>query len=664
MPGARARSRLAAPLAGVAVAACAGALTLRSLLVGADVVEAMWEFAFLTYAILGALVVYRRPANPVGWLLLVAGLLIEVAALVDAYAIRAAEAGWPAEDWARWAQSLLWIPALAIALVQIPLRFPTGRLSAPRWRWVSIAAWVVVGVVTVATAFAPGPIGEDLPVDNPLGVDAAGGLFDTLAGAGVLLLPLAVASFLSLRTRRGSSAREHLQLRWFGFSLVLAGAVAAASVMLPGGNGFLDVAGPLAVAVAVAVPPAGIAVAVLRHRLYGIDAIISRSAAYALLSAGAAAVSLGLVAGFSAVVGRTTTAGTVVTAVAVAFGVHGSWSWVQRRVDLAVYGARGDPYRVVRVLGDRLQLAGSVDDALAAAASTLATTLRLPSVSIHVRGSPGSDVVAGKPEASTVAVPVVAQGRVVGELEVGLRRGEDGLEGTDEELIGELARSIGPLCHAAALTEELRRSLERLGQARDEERDRIHRDLHDGIGPTLAGLALRVDILRSRSGAEAAEELAALEEDLKDAFQGVTKLIDGLRPKLLDERGLGTGLADHCRGLAAATSPPLQIELRTDGDLERLPPSVESAAWYITSEALNNVVRHAGARRCEVRLSCSDGLEIVVADDGRGITSVATDRTGLRSMSERARALGGTCTVGCNDLGGTTVRAILPVGAS
>jgi signal transduction histidine kinase len=91
---------------------------------------------------------------------------------------------------------------------------------------------------------------------------------------------------------------------------------------------------------------------------------------------------------------------------------------------------------------------------------------------------------------------------------------------------------------------------------------------------------------------------------------------------------------------------------------------VESAAWYITSEALNNVVRHAGARRCEVRLSCSDGLEIVVADDGRGITSVATDRTGLRSMSERARALGGTCTVGCNDLGGTTVRAILPVGAS
>ena len=346
-----------------------------------------------------------------------------------------------------------------------------------------------MGVATLATACAPGPIGEDLPVDNPFGIEAIGGLLEVLAGSGALLLPLGIASFISLFVRRRQSVSEHLQLRWFGFSLALACAVALLSVALESNARFSSVVGPLLAAAAVAVPAVGIAVAVLRHRLYEIDAVISRSATYLILSAGAAALALGSGAVVGAIAGRGSTAGALVTAVVVALAVRGSWQWVQRRVERAVYGERGDPLRAMRSLGDRLELAASIEDALEAAASTLATSLLLPFVSIRVRGSSAPPVVVGHTDGAVVSLPITTQGTAVADLEVGVRRGDAGLDGPDAELIGELARSIGPLCQAAVLAAELRHSLERIGQARDEERERIHRDLHDGLGPTLAGLA-------------------------------------------------------------------------------------------------------------------------------------------------------------------------------
>ena len=213
----------------------------------------------------------------------------------------------------------------------------------------------------------------------------------------------------------------------------------------------------------------------------------------------------------------------------------------------------------------------------------------------------------------------------------------------------------------------MRRSLERLGHARDGERERIHRDLHDGLGPTLAGLALRTDILRARAGPDAAVELAALEHELSEAFRTVTKMIDGLRPRLLDDRGLVAGLQTHCAALTATTSPRLAVRLSTEGDLSGLGPAVESAAWYIASEALNNVMRHSGARFCDVRLTCTNQLEVVVADDGRGMCGAdptTSLRTGLRSMTSRADSVGGCCTFTANQHGGTTVRAILPLGTA
>ncbi len=656
--------KLSASLVAVVVIGWAGAIVLKSSASGADAAEAVWQLSFVTYGVLGALIIRRRPDVSLGWLLLMAGVLVELAALVDAYAIRAATDGWPAETAMRWLQSLLWLPALSLVLVHIPLRFPTGSIPGSRWRWVSRAAVAVVATATVSTAFAPGPIGDELPIENPLGIAALEGLLKFLAGCGALLLPLGIASFLSLLSRRHESVRQHLQLRWFGFSLVLACLVALVSLSFQNDEHFSTVLGPLLVAVAVVVPAIGIAVAVLRHRLYGIDAIISRSTAYGIVSAAAAAAALGSATLISAFVGHSTNASAVVAAVVAAFTVRGSWQWVQRRVDRAVYGERGDPLRAIRLLGDRLELAGSIDDALEVAASTLASSLRLPFVRIRIRNGP--TVIVGKAGGPIYSLPIATQGSVVADLEVGVRRGQTELDRPDEELIGEVARSIGPLCQAAVLAGELRRSMDRLAEARDEERKRIHRDLHDGLGPTLAGLALRTDILRSRAGADLADELVALERELKNAFHSVTKMIDGLRPKLLDDRGLAAGLAEHCAALTATTSPPLNVRLRTTGALSELGPSVESAAWYIASEALNNVVRHSGARSCSVDLSLDDRLEIVISDDGRGVgpsEAASSGRTGLRSMTSRADAVGGRCRIESNEFGGTTVHAVLPLEA-
>jgi signal transduction histidine kinase len=255
------------------------------------------------------------------------------------------------------------------------------------------------------------------------------------------------------------------------------------------------------------------------------------------------------------------------------------------------------------------------------------------------------------------------RGTDVGRLLAAPRTARDAFRPSELRLLEDLGQQIAVAAHAMLVTRELQRSRESLVTTREEERRRIRRDLHDGLGPTLAGVALGLDAV-SRTAATDPEASASLAQQLKREVHAslaeVRRLVEDLRPPALDQLGLAGAVHQRARQLSERDP---RLEISVDVELPApLPAAAEVAAYRIVTEALNNVARHACARHCTVRLTTDDGrLMIVVDDDGIGLA--ATDRlgVGVMAMRERATELGGVCTVVSADEGGTRVSALIPV---
>jgi signal transduction histidine kinase len=264
------------------------------------------------------------------------------------------------------------------------------------------------------------------------------------------------------------------------------------------------------------------------------------------------------------------------------------------------------------------------------------------------------DLLASVGTAPTGAVrrlPLVHAGTSVGQLAVGGGR----LRRRDEEVLAELAGALAPAVQAARLRGDLQHSRERLVVAREEERRRLRRDLHDGLGPALAGLTLKLDAARNRLGDDPL--LREMRGDVQATIADVRRLVDGLRPVPLDELGLTEALRRLVDG--APVSGPA-VRLVTDG-AESPAAAVEVAAYRIVQEALTNVLRHSGAGSCEVSVCAENGsLVVSVTDDGRGSGAAPNGGSGLETMRERAEELGGSLELLARTGGGTVVRAVLP----
>jgi signal transduction histidine kinase len=215
--------------------------------------------------------------------------------------------------------------------------------------------------------------------------------------------------------------------------------------------------------------------------------------------------------------------------------------------------------------------------------------------------------------------------------------------------------------YPAGLTADLARPPAQPPAARDAERRRLRRDLHDGLGPALAGMAFRIDatarLLPIEPG-RAADQLATMRADLRGAIGDVRRLVDGLRPAALDELGLVNAL----RAQASRTGDVI-VEVDAPPSLPALPAAVEVAAYRIITEAMTNVARHAAARTCTVRLSADTALRIEIADDGRGLPEHPRPGVGLTSMRERAAELGGACSTESRPGAGTLISIRLPLTA-
>ena len=224
---------------------------------------------------------------------------------------------------------------------------------------------------------------------------------------------------------------------------------------------------------------------------------------------------------------------------------------------------------------------------------------------------------------------------------------------------------VGSLRNKLFEVDLLLASRRRLVVAREEERRRLRRDLHDGIGPMLAAMTLKVDLARDvvRTDPTAAEAaLASLKDDTQAAVAEVRRLTRDLRPPSLDELGVADAIRQRAVELAGgADDARVEISVTVDGPLPRLDAAVEAAAYRIALEAMTNVVRHAGARNCRVRLAGNGALVVEVADDGAGFAAGRGAGVGMTSMRERCAELGGSLTVERTADGWTKVRAVLPV---
>jgi two-component system NarL family sensor kinase len=622
------------------------------------------------YAVTGAFLTVRRPDLPFGWLLSVAAALAAVGSGAASLGYLAVSHG-ASQRLALLGYAVSGTAILPVAVQGlVNVRFPSGRLSSRYGRVLEIALVTGIVVALVAGAFSdqkltvvrPDSTVEQIP--NPLTEGTAVGRIaaDLSIVVPVVVLLGLIAGLGVLRRAWKASGIERYQLRWRAYGVVLSLILFpfAVNQVLPVVVDLLD---GLFFVTTLVIP-------IVRYRLWAIDTVIRRSAAYALVTIAVAGVFAAIAAVGTAVASER--AGFILAAAVAAVTFAPARSYSQRLVDHFFYGQRNDPYRALSDLGRRLAAVAAPGEVLPAVVAAVAESLRLPYVAIE-RPADGSVLTAfGDPAAADGARaarwPLAYQGVTVGVLVAGPRRGEQAFDPRDRAVLGDIARQAGAAVHADALTADLLDSRQRLVSAREEERRRLRRDLHDGLGPLLTGVGLTIDAARARAehglGRDGAENedlgplLGRAREATAQAITDLRGIVYGLRPSSLDDLGLTGAIAAHIQRLGGGNGVRITLDA---GQLSDLPAAVEVAAFRIAVEAVNNVVRHSGASNCRVRLGLDDlGLLLVeVCDDGMGAGPWRAG-VGLLAMRERAAELGGTLTAGPST-GGGTVRACFPL---
>lgn len=415
---------------------------------------------------------------------------------------------------------------------------------------------------------------------------------------------------------------------------------------------------------------AALAVAILRGEFLDIRATVNRAFVYLVLTGVLLALFAVTVAAVAALAGESGVAETVPAAAVVAVAFAPVRARVQRGVDRLLYGERGDPLRVLGALGERLAAATPAEQVLPTIAETLAVALRLPYVAIatSVGGSPRLACERGEPPVAPESVPLVHQGRCVGELLIGPRRGEHSVSDHDLTLLGDVARQIAAAVSAASLVTEIAASRSQLSVAREEERARLRYDLHDRLGSHLVGLSLLLDTVEKRAEAAPVRDIvSAAHTEAERALEEVRRISRGLRPAELDELGLVAAVdAAATRLTVGDTGTPWRASVAAAVQLPVLSPATEAAAYHIAVEALTNAYRHSGGTRARVRVGVDargQTLTVAISDNGSGFSLTAGIGVGLRSMRDRAAGVGGCLALSDPTGGGSLVRAELPLEA-
>lgn len=541
--------------------------------------------------------------------------------------------------------------------------FPDGKPVPKHFFWVLVPAWAVIA----APAFY-------FP-DSPYSLYQWPPLVSTSIVNGLLVVGIASQVY---RFRTTTSKVVQQQSKWVAFGIVMVAAgnmVGLTARMYLWGEPALLFTFDAISHVAHATVPLTILVAIMRYRLWEIDRIINRALVYLALT-GAIALIYTLVAGWAGFLfGEQSQLGPLIGTGLIAFLFMPLRDWLRAAINRLMYGERDNPTAVLARLGTQLEANLAPEQVPPTVVKTVVESLRVPYAALLLAGDEtyrlAAEAGSPVPEWERVPFPLLDQGEQVGLLVVGLREGEEGFHSADMHLLQGLARQAGQAVHTIRLNQALQRSREQLVTAREEERRRLRNDLHDGLGPALSGYAMTVAAARRQvdSQPEASKEmLLQLEHNLQGSVQEVRRLIYNLRPPLLDDLGLVGALR---RSAGEFQRAGLAVQVVAPENMEPLPAAAEVAAYRISQEALNNVVKHAHATQVTISLTVVEQagpgsgrrLSMTVVDNGRGIDPNRTAGVGLSSMRERAAELGGACTVTRDEQGGTRVTAWVPLAA-
>lgn len=424
--------------------------------------------------------------------------------------------------------------------------------------------------------------------------------------------------------------------------------------------------------------PLSLAIAILRYRLWDIDLIINRAIVYGSLTAsivGLYTLTVVILGTFLRTQGNFLISLLATGLIAVLF--HPLRERLQRGVNRMLYGQRDEPYSVISQLGSSLEAALAPERVLPTIVETTAHALKLPYVAIILKQQETSAITASYGEIRAandelIHFPLIYQTEKVGELLIASRTPGESLTSADQRLLETLARQAGAAAYGVRLTIDLQRLATELQQARtqlvttrEEERRRLRRDLHDGLGPALASLTFKVDAARNlltQDRERVDRLLIEVREQAQEAIADIRHLVYNLRPPTLDELGLLSALREHA---VHYQQQGLTVTLEAPSSLPPLPAAVEVAAYRIAQEALTNVVRHAQAQHCMLRFSTTaEALQLEISDDGKGISGEHRVGVGLHAMRERASELGGTCSITPNICKGTIIQVCLPLGGA
>jgi len=560
------------------------------------------------------------------------------------------------------------VNALALFLFAI---FPDGNF-VPRWtRWIVLTTFLIIPLSWFFYSFFSEP-----PIDfSRINVMIAT----------ALILILYVLPWISIlyaqvyRYRHISTQQQKQQTKWvvFGlgiyFSLQIIGTIPYIYLFslpldspLPPWQPIADIV----YALTIAIIPVTLTIAVMRYRLYDVDIIINRTLVYGALTAIVIAI-YGLIVGLVGAIlhAQGNLLITLLATGLVAVLFQPLREQLQRTVNRFIYGERDNPIEALSRLGKQMEVALPSDQVLPALVKTIAQTLKLPYVGIALKGQ--RNITFGQETENPVAFPFIFQGGTTGVLLASPRSPGESFSSAETNLLQNLARQAGAAVRNAQLTADLQRSRQTLVTAREEERHRLRRDLHDGIGPTMAGLTLKLDAARDlvssnlESGnkeelEEAIQLLGELKKQTQETVQNIRHIVHTLRPPSLDVLGLVPALQAHFGQFATPRSLDIQMTTTPQG-FPRLSAAVEVAAYRIVLEAVTNVINHAQAGLCDVDLTLENGnLKMEIRDDGIGLPKTRKHGIGLDSMRERAEELGGSLELSSSPQG-TRVFAEIPI---
>jgi signal transduction histidine kinase len=535
--------------------------------------------------------------------------------------------------------------------------YPSGRFI-PKWTIVLTPIWIII-----STGMILFPGGFLDPLTWPVWLDKPA----------ILIFHASAIYSQIYRYKNTSDTVERLQTKWFVYGVVIT------LIMIPlaglieyisDGQFAVVLVGTIIRSICPLLIPVSIVIAILKYNLWNIHVIINRSIVYGLLTTIVVTTYVLGVYGSSLLikVDNSIVLSLIMTGV-IAVVFQPLRENLQRRVNRFMYGEVESPYEVISKLGQRLEGSFKEDDALQTIAQTMKEALKLPYVAISLLQ--GKQQVAvfseGDPVKDVWNIPLVYQGEELGILHIAPRYPGESFSRKDEQLIKNLARHAGITAYNVRLLIDLQRSRTALVTAREEERKRLSRDLHDGLGPTLAALNLQTMLLKKiikKDGESAINFTNEIQTEIQKTIEDVRRIVYDLRPPVLEELGFIGSIRAYSEQISYfSEGTSLQINVHTSEEYPNLPAAIEIALYRITKEALTNVIHHSRANVCNVTFQFSHEVTLEVLDNGIGLSLENKKGEGLVSMVERAKELGGTCTITSNPIEkqGTCVHVRIPL---